>query len=551
MGEAIGGQEFSFEEFTHAILDAALNSAQGNAGVIYTGFLAGFLPALGNFPVDSAVFGKAMGQGAARARQSVQNPKEGTMLDAIAASAGVAADFEKGDIVDVLRLALDRTRAAVAATKEKMEILRRADVVDAGALGFAIILESYLEALGSSAAAPAVFEPRRGGAKKFIQVIGRRYEVASLVRISGDAPAAENRAKEILGGLGDCLDIVYVGQKMKVHIHTDDPEAVKKAVSGLGCVKKQYVQDLTKGVGGRESQPEKRQTAIIIDSAADIPICAVESYGMEVVDFSAFWPDGKVVAGENIFARMRRNKAAATCGTIKTSQPSPKKYLDAYRRGLQKAEGVVCVCLSSELSGAYNAALQAQKMLSPGEQKRVFAIDSRNASVGEGLVVLAAADFSAKNMAAAQTISILKKTIASTRLFGMVDDPKWLEEGGRLSHSAANWVRFMPSIGIRPFLTIKKGLIKAGGVMFGAKDIPNAIFRGIAKQSAREIARSKKIRVAICHGDNADGARRLEELIKKHFKESAEISFINIAGPVIGAHIGPGSLICAWQPLEN
>jgi len=85
---AIAEREFkSLTEFSETILDAALSCAQGNAGVIYTGFLADFLPELKENSINAARLALAFEKGFGRARSSILNPRDGTILDVIEATA--------------------------------------------------------------------------------------------------------------------------------------------------------------------------------------------------------------------------------------------------------------------------------------------------------------------------------------------------------------------------------------------------------------------------------------------------------------------------------
>ena len=85
--EVIEGREFKdLSEISEVALDGALTSAQGNAGVIYVGFLASFLPLLDKNPVDAKKLAIAFEKGRERAWKSIQNPKEGTILDVIDAT---------------------------------------------------------------------------------------------------------------------------------------------------------------------------------------------------------------------------------------------------------------------------------------------------------------------------------------------------------------------------------------------------------------------------------------------------------------------------------
>jgi len=127
------------EEFGNTVLDAVLTAAQGNTGIIYAGFLAGFIPTLGNLDnIDAQILSSAFQKGYERAKSAIQNPKEGTILDVIKAFADTfqnEAQREK-DILKIFSQAFKAANKALLETPEKMELLKRAGVVDAGGLGF-------------------------------------------------------------------------------------------------------------------------------------------------------------------------------------------------------------------------------------------------------------------------------------------------------------------------------------------------------------------------------------------------------------------------------
>ena len=109
----------------------------------------------------------------------------------------------------------------------------------------------------------------------------------------------------------------------------------------------------------------------------------------------------------------------------------------------------------------------------------------------------------------------LKDVAPKIYLYGFIADPKWLEWGGRLSHSQANWVRRLQKIGVRPLLGIKDGKVEQIGFRFGVKDTPEAIFKEIEKNSRKARKEGKKIRVVITHCDNLEEAKELKEKLKK------------------------------------
>ena len=284
---------------------------------------------------------------------------------------------------------------------------------------------------------------------------------------------------------------------------------------------------------------------LVIDEGADLPQDLIEKYQMATVPIKMDWPEIGNLPGENTFQKMREAEKLGIKGFGKTSQPSPKDFLDAFKKQLEKFEKIICITLTSKLSGTYNSAIQAKGILSEGDQKRIFIVDSLNASCGEGLSVLRAVDLIEQEKDTEEIVKELEKLIPQVYLYGMLEDVKWLEASGRISHTLANWVRRMQKIGVRPILGVKKGLVKAIGIKAGAKDIPTALFQELAAKTRKLRLKNKKIRAVITHGDNLERAQRLKEVVEREL-ENAEVAFISLIDNVLGVLVGPDSLILAW-----
>jgi DegV family protein with EDD domain len=264
---------------------------------------------------------------------------------------------------------------------------------------------------------------------------------------------------------------------------------------------------------------------------------------IEIVPCKVSWPEGDNLPGENIYQKMREGEKMGIKTFPKTSQPSPKGYLSAFQKQLQNFEKILCITLSSKLSGSFNSAYQARKMLK--EKERIFLFDSLNATVGQALLVLKAIDLIKEGKEIEEILEECQKSIPKIHFYIFLEDPKWLEAGGRISHSIANWVRGFQKMHLFPCLGIKNGVVKAIGITKG-KDICEALFRQIELKSAK-LAKDKKIRVAIGYTDNFEMAKNLEKEIKEKLK--AEIPLITFLSPVVGAHVGPGSLAAAWTEI--
>jgi len=284
---------------------------------------------------------------------------------------------------------------------------------------------------------------------------------------------------------------------------------------------------------------------LVVDEAADLPQEIIGRHQMAVVPVKMDWPDLENLPGENTFQKMREAEKRGIKSFGKTSQPSPKDFLEAFKRQLERFEKIICITITSKLSGTYNSANQARGILSEEDQKRVFIVDSLNASCGEGLSNLKAIDLIEAGKEIEEIVKELEKFTSQIYLYGMLEEVKWLEASGRISPALANWVRRMQKIGVRPIIGIKKGVIKAIGIKAGAKDIPTGLFHQFEAKTRKLRNLNKKIRVAITHGDNLEGAQKLKEMIEKEL-ENTEVAFINLIDNVLGVLVGPDAFILAW-----
>ena len=543
--EAIEDKGFkNLSEISEAALDGALTAAQGNAGVIYTGFLAGFLPQLDKNPVGAKKLSEAFEKGAERARQSIQNPKEGTILDVIDAATETIKEESKKEknIISIFKKAVEKAKEALLATREKMEIFRKANVVDAGGLAYLIILESHLEALEPSLAKAMKGEEKPSEkVRRFVQVLANRYEVVSLIE---NPKFTEETIREKLKSLGNCLDIVRVKDKMKIHIHTDYPDDVKEIMRSFGKIQSLRIEDMANEVVGEESV-RKVSIGIVTDEVAMILPKIAEKYQIEILPILYEWPEEKDLPGENIYQKMRVAEEKGIKTTPKTTQINPKAYLEAYKKQLEKFEKVLCITLTSKLSGCYNSAIQAKAASeNPG---RIYVLDSLTAAASQALLVLKAIELIQEQRDIDEVIRELKKIIAKVHLYVIFEDPKWIECLGRITHSQANWIRRMKKINIHPIMELKNGAITKGGVIF-AKSGAEALFKKVLNESKKVRQEGKRIRVVIGHADNLQEAQNLKKMLKE--KINAEISFISMGPTVICAAAGPGTLLVGWMVIE-
>jgi DegV family protein with EDD domain len=290
---------------------------------------------------------------------------------------------------------------------------------------------------------------------------------------------------------------------------------------------------------------DKKPIGIVADEACDLTKELIDKYQIGIVPLNVSWPEIENIPGDNIFQRTAELERRGDKSFAKTSQPSPQAFVNVFEKQLDIFEKVICLTVTSKHSGTYNSGCQAKRFM--GEKgNNVFIMDSLSASGSSGLAVLKAAELAGQNKSLEEIVKETEEYIHVVHLYAMLADPKRLEASGRISPTIANWIRKAQKIGLRPLIGIKEGKIEPVGIKIGAKDIPAALFKELENKAKKIGKDGRKIKVAITHGDDLESAIRLKEMIENNL-QNVEIIFVNIIDDVLGAILGPGTLILSGE----
>ncbi|MBE3007756.1 DAK2 domain-containing protein [Microbispora sp. NEAU-D428] len=234
-----------------ALTRGALLGARGNSGVIVSQAVRGMGEVLGRAPGGGADLRDGLTRAAAMARAAVVRPVEGTVLSVLSDAAHAVRDAPD-DLPEVARRAAEEARRALRRTTGQLDVLSRNGVVDAGAAGLVIMLESLAEVV--TEAYSERHEVPAPAARIAPEELGRQdaggpgYEVMYLL----DAGAHEvDRLRGELDALGDSLVIVGGEGLWNVHVHVDDAGAAIEAGLRAGRPHRIKVTYL----GGRPHEP--------------------------------------------------------------------------------------------------------------------------------------------------------------------------------------------------------------------------------------------------------------------------------------------------------
>ncbi|KQX69574.1 DAK2 domain-containing protein [Angustibacter sp. Root456] len=228
------GEGCGLPEVADAFATGALLGARGNSGVILSQLLRGWAHVLAEQPDGGAgAVREALQRAADEAYRAVSRPVEGTMLTVARAAAQGARDAAGDDLGAVVRAAVEAADDALARTTDQLEALHRAGVVDAGAQGLIVLLESLLGVVTEQRTVRSHRPPPGSRAPRVVAVdgadAGPEYEVMYLLDAPGDDGAWLATLRDTLDRIGESTVVVGGGGLWNVHVHTDDVGAAIEA----------------------------------------------------------------------------------------------------------------------------------------------------------------------------------------------------------------------------------------------------------------------------------------------------------------------------------
>ena len=229
---------------------AMLRGARGNSGVILSLIFRGFSRAMKDKTEMNGIdLADALNAGVIAAYKAVMKPAEGTVLTVSRLAgerAGRAAE-ENSAFEYVLESSIERAREALADTINQNPVLKKAGVVDAGGMGFVVILQGMLDEL-RGVSAPSEDEADKPAQDKADfgsladEEITFTYDTVFIVRRTGGKPLDEYRAW--LETMGDSLVIGEGDEEFKVHVHTDEPGVVLTKAAEFGTLELAKIENM-------------------------------------------------------------------------------------------------------------------------------------------------------------------------------------------------------------------------------------------------------------------------------------------------------------------
>ena len=277
-----------------------------------------------------------------------------------------------------------------------------------------------------------------------------------------------------------------------------------------------------------------QKIAIVTDSSAFIPASIQTGLDIIVIPLWLIWEDQNLRDGVDIQPAefYRRLKGSATLPT--TAQPTVQEFVDLFNQLANTSDAIVAVLASSQISGTVDSAKAASAKL---PELPIRVVDSLSSSMGQGLIVLAAARAAAEGGSLDEVVGAAENMRAKAHLLFVVDTLEYLHKGGRISGGK----RLLgTALQIKPLLQFKDGMIVP---LAQARTKRKAIdmLLGIVEE---RLAGSRMVEAAVVDIENPEEGEAVMGMIEDRFRP-AKVFRAGVS-PVVGTHVGPGALGIAF-----
>ena len=275
-----------------------------------------------------------------------------------------------------------------------------------------------------------------------------------------------------------------------------------------------------------------KRIAILTDTDSSIPEELSKQLNIHQVPITVHFGEETYSTGIDINDRQLFERVDQEGKLPTTSAPAPGAFLEAYHQAFAAgADEIICFCVSSEVSATYSSAVNASQDL---PERKIHVVDSRTLSMGQGFMVIAAAEAARDGAASEDILQIAEDISKRTHLFAYLPTLKYLAMSGRVGHVAAGMASLL---NVKPILTIQNGKLD---LLERVRTQKKASAR-LLELAANELNGKSIERLSIVHVNATDKIPEFEAQLHEALPCPEEILLAELT-PGLSVHSGSGML---------
>jgi DegV family protein with EDD domain len=267
--------------------------------------------------------------------------------------------------------------------------------------------------------------------------------------------------------------------------------------------------------------------AIVTDSVSDLPPDLAMRQGIMVVPLIVSFGTETFRANVDLTTDQFWERMTAPDAPFPTTAAAaPGDFLEAFRAAFAAgADAIVCVNVSGDLSGTLKSAQVARDML---PEREIHVVDTRSASMGQGMLAQIAAELAAEGVSAAEIARVVEHRREDVDLFVALDTLEYLRRGGRISGSRA---AVGTMLSIKPIITVRDGIVE---------NADRVRTRLRARDRTIELLTASPIeRATVLHTTGVDVDDFRARFLARAGLDAASVPALTI-GASVGPYLGPG-----------
>ncbi len=507
--------------------------ATGNSGNIAAAFFREFCLA-----ASFADLAEKTALARERAWQAIASPCAGTMLTVFDSLASVLASHtELESLYPPLSLALQK---AVDDTSELLPDLKKAGVVDSGALAMYVYFDGFFRHLTRQGEKPSsvldLFAGKLAVNSSFQPHITHCHCVDAVIRMADRQTAARDELAE----LGESIVVVQDESLLKIHLHSPDPHHLRQQLGSFGEIVQWSDSAIDQsGVGQFPTPAEKPALHVVTDAAGSLTREMARRHGISLLDSYIITGDDSrpesLYNPVQLYAGMRRGLKTTT------AQASTFERYQHYQTICRQFGPSLYLCVGSAFTGNYHTAMAWKKEHDPDDLLTVM--DTGAASGRLALIALLTSRHAQSVDSPEEVIAFAQKTIADCTEYVFIDELKYLAAGGRVSRTSGF---FADLLSMKPVISPTSGGVRKVGLVHSRK---GQLAFAMAKLRER-FGGSAAPTILLQYSDNqkwvADPvSREVQALLPE-----AQI-LITPLSLTSGVHMGPGTWSIAFTAAEE
>ena len=507
-------------------------SGRGNSGNIAVAFFTEFLNPDGKGLAMQACTGGDL------AWQSIGNPCVGTMLGVFDTLCLILGEDRRRDL-DFFEIRT-QLQHAVLATAQQLPELEEAGVVDSGALGMFVFFDgffqNFIEKKSGISPVMDLFAGKLHIKSSFQPQTTGEYCVEAVLATDGLQSGIAGK----LSSLGDSAVIMEGNSGVKLHLHTRNPELLRKELSSMGEVVSwsDEVMDPMTRVAENESF-RKNSIRIMSDAAGSIPLALARNHGIILLDSYILAADQ--AKPESLFSSEKLYSLMKQGGHVTTAQASSHERHRHYHAACEQYEKVLYLCTGSVFTGNFSTVMAWKKENDPDGQ--MAAIDTGAASGRLAVIALLTARLAAQGATVETVIAYAKELTSQVEEYVFIHELKYLVAGGRVSRAKGF---FADLLHMKPVISPGVEGVRKVGV---ARNRDGQLDFALAKLKKYEQSGSGFF-VLLQYSDNKEWlAETVEPVIHRQLPD-AEVLLVPLS-LTSGVHMGPGTWSIAFQKETN